>query len=145
MAVMQDPTGAFVSVWQPKLHIGYTLIGEPGAVGWNELRTRDPEAAKAFYSAVFGWTPEDSSVGGGYVEFKNNGQMVAGMMKLRFSRTNSRKSGAFSMASQFTSEPGLAWDSLARPLETEPPPGAATSDMVDTSIIACISANSTKL
>src|SRR5438094_6970045 len=52
--------------------------------------------------------------------------MVAGIIKLRFSRTNSRKSGAFSMASQFTSDAEDAW--LACSFEAEPLP-AATSDI----------------
>ena len=35
---------------------GAGLVNEPGALAWNELSTRDLEAAKDFYGAVFGWT-----------------------------------------------------------------------------------------
>lgn len=55
MAVLQDPLGTFVSIWQPKEHIGAQLINEPGTFVWNELATTDLAKAKAFYTTVFGW------------------------------------------------------------------------------------------
>jgi hypothetical protein len=57
MALFSDPTGAFFGVWQARSFKGAGVKGDPGAVGWNELNTRDPERAKEFYSAVFGWEP----------------------------------------------------------------------------------------
>lgn len=59
MAVFADPTGAFFGVWQPGTTIGAQLVNEPGAMCWNELATRDFEAAKRFYARVFGWTAAD--------------------------------------------------------------------------------------
>jgi predicted enzyme related to lactoylglutathione lyase len=56
MAVIQDPTGAFVSMWQARDHIGSGLVNTPGAITWNELATRDPQQAQDFYSALLGWT-----------------------------------------------------------------------------------------
>lgn len=56
MAIAQDPTGALFGVWQAGDMIGASLVNEPGGVGWNECRTRDPEQALAFYAAVFGYT-----------------------------------------------------------------------------------------
>ena len=56
MAVIQDPRGAFFLVWQPRQHIGASLVNEPGAMVWNELVTPDLEASKEFYSGLFGWT-----------------------------------------------------------------------------------------
>ena len=35
-----------------------------GAFSWNELMTTDPEAAKAFYSKLFGWTSKDMPMEG---------------------------------------------------------------------------------
>lgn len=35
-----------------------------GAFSWNELMTTDVPAAKAFYSALFGWTYEEMTIGG---------------------------------------------------------------------------------
>ncbi len=55
MAIVADPAGAVFAVWQPRDHIGAELVNEPNSLAWNELRTRDPEAAKTFYGAVFGW------------------------------------------------------------------------------------------
>jgi uncharacterized protein len=55
MAVFTDPEGAAFSVWQAKEHRGAQVVNEPGSLNFNNLHTRDPEAAKAFYGAVFGW------------------------------------------------------------------------------------------
>jgi uncharacterized protein len=56
MAVIGDPTGAVVALWQAKEHIGATLVNETGAVIWNELLTDGPDSALAFYEAVLGIT-----------------------------------------------------------------------------------------
>jgi len=55
MAVFADPEGAAFSVWQPNRHRGAKVVNEPGSLNFNGLHTRDPEGAKAFYGAVFGW------------------------------------------------------------------------------------------
>jgi predicted enzyme related to lactoylglutathione lyase len=55
MAVLADPAGAVFCVWQARGHRGATIVNEHGALNFNGLSTRDPEAAKAFYGAVFGW------------------------------------------------------------------------------------------
>jgi uncharacterized protein len=84
MALLHDPSGALVSVWQPRRHIGAALINEHGALCWNELLTRDPDAARAFYTALFGWTPTERDMGpmGTYTVFKLGDRQVAGMMRL---------------------------------------------------------------
>ena len=56
MAVLMDSVGAAFSIWQPGEHIGAQLVNEPGTLCWNELTTRDADAAKSFYAHVFGWT-----------------------------------------------------------------------------------------
>ena len=55
MATFTDPEGAAFGVWQPAEHRGAEVVNEHGGVNFNDLNTRDPEAAKAFYDAVFGW------------------------------------------------------------------------------------------
>jgi uncharacterized protein len=55
MAVVTDPEGAAFCLWQAKDHKGAKIINEHGALNFNGLATRDAEAAKAFYGAVFGW------------------------------------------------------------------------------------------
>ncbi len=55
MAVLTDPEGAAFCVWQAKAHRGAKVVNEHGALNFNGLATRDPDAAKSFYGAVFGW------------------------------------------------------------------------------------------
>lgn len=59
MAVFADPEGATICVWEPREHRGATVVNEPGSLNFNDLNTRDPEAAKAFYGAVFDWETLD--------------------------------------------------------------------------------------
>ncbi len=54
MAVVADPTGATVGLWQAAEHIGATRVNEPNTVIWNELVTTDNAAALPFYKAVAG-------------------------------------------------------------------------------------------
>jgi len=56
MAVLADPEGAVFCLWQAKEHTGAQVVNEHGTVNFNGLNTRDPEGAKAFYGAVFGWS-----------------------------------------------------------------------------------------
>jgi predicted enzyme related to lactoylglutathione lyase len=64
MAIFADSTGAVFGVWQPGTFAGAGIVNEPGAISWNELNTRDLNASKAFYGAVFGWTFEDMEMDG---------------------------------------------------------------------------------
>ena len=83
LAIVQDPTGAVLGLWQPARHIGATLVNDPGAMCMNQLNTTDPEAARTFYENVFGWT--FTSVGTDeqpYWGSHNRGSLNAGMMPL---------------------------------------------------------------
>lgn len=83
MAVFADPSGAPFAVWQPRAHIGAGLVNEPGTMCWHELTTRDPATAKAFYSAVLGWSAVDTDVEGvNYTEWQLSGGPIAGMMPM---------------------------------------------------------------
>jgi uncharacterized protein len=84
MAMFADPTGAMLSLWQPKKHQGYGVVREPGAVCWNELMTRGADRAKQFYSAVFGWNFKVGEVAGGgaYHEFSAGTQSIGGIMEM---------------------------------------------------------------
>lgn len=55
MAVIADPSGAMLGLWQPKAMAGYGLYGDSNTVGWNELMTPDIAGARDFYTTVFGW------------------------------------------------------------------------------------------
>jgi predicted enzyme related to lactoylglutathione lyase len=85
MAVVQDPTGAVFSLWEPKAHIGAEIIYEPGSLGWNELQTKDVAAASQFYSRMFGWSGSAISVAPGedYTHFKLGEQPVGGMIAIK--------------------------------------------------------------
>jgi uncharacterized protein len=58
MFIAADPSGAVFGIWQAGTHIGAGIVNEPGALSWEDLRSSDPEAARAFYSALFGYTFE---------------------------------------------------------------------------------------
>ena len=55
MAVVLDAGQASIGIWQPGLHKGFGLLGEPGAPSWFELHTRAYDASVQFYKDVFGW------------------------------------------------------------------------------------------
>lgn len=55
MAVIQDPTGAVLHLWQPLESIGAYVMGEPGSLCWAELMTSDTRKAGDFYRKVLGW------------------------------------------------------------------------------------------
>jgi uncharacterized protein len=79
MAFLAHPAGGMVGLWEPARHIGAELVNEPGALTWNQLHTRDQEAAAAFYDAVFGWTRTDF---GGQPVFSLGERGVAGMIDM---------------------------------------------------------------
>jgi len=87
MAIIQDPTGARLQLWEAKRHIGAKILNEPGALCWSELTTRDTNAAEAFYTGLFGWTAKHSAPSAAtapeYTEFSNHGQTGVGMMAMR--------------------------------------------------------------
>lgn len=83
MGMFQDPQGATISVWQPKTHLGADVVMETNSVGWQELATRDTAGAKAFYSALFGWTIHESKAGEmEYNEIENAGAHIGGIMPM---------------------------------------------------------------
>ena len=55
MAVVGDPGGAAVGIWQAGQFGGFDVISENGTPGWFELHTRSYADATRFYADVFGW------------------------------------------------------------------------------------------
>ena len=84
MAVLADPTGAVICLWEKKAHIGAEVVNEHGALSWNELVSPDVTAAAAFYEAVLGWRSETAPMPmGDYTVFfveGGNPQGIAGAM-----------------------------------------------------------------
>jgi uncharacterized protein len=80
MAVVQDPTGGVFGLWQAGSHIGTGRVNEPGTLVWNELLTRDYDAAKEFYAHVFSHTFTELGDGGfQYSTIEVDGQTVGGL------------------------------------------------------------------
>ncbi len=55
MAVVTDPGGDAIGIWQPGLHKGFGIFGEAGTPSWFELHTRNYDASVQFYREVFKW------------------------------------------------------------------------------------------
>ncbi len=83
MAVIQDPQGAYFMLWQPRDHIGASLVNAPGALVWNELQSPDLDASAAFYGDLFGWKMEPfEATQGTYLGIKNGDANNGGMREL---------------------------------------------------------------
>jgi predicted enzyme related to lactoylglutathione lyase len=58
LAVIADPAGAAVTVWQAGSRHGAGIVNEPSAWAMSLLSTPDPDGAAEFYGSVFGWLAE---------------------------------------------------------------------------------------
>lgn len=83
IAVIGDPAGAALCLFEGNNDNGMKLMDEPGAPCWFDCLSRDADAAKAFYEAVFGWTSETMDAGGmTYHLFLRDGQPTCGVMAM---------------------------------------------------------------
>lgn len=83
MAVIVDPAGAVICLWQPKESIGAEVVNEHGALIWNELISTDVDASTAFYANVLGWGMDPMPMGPDappYSVFTVAGEGIAGGM-----------------------------------------------------------------
>ena len=64
MAILADPTGAVFGLWQAGSMIGATRVNEPGGLVWEDLRSTDPESARSFYGALFGYAYDPVDMAG---------------------------------------------------------------------------------
>ncbi|GAA3101206.1 VOC family protein [Streptosporangium carneum] len=89
VAAFQDPSGAFLAVWQPvERPVERPVTPVPGtgagrdALVWNELVTSDVAGCEAFYRAVFDWGAKGADLAGTpYVEWHLHGRPVAGAVE----------------------------------------------------------------
>jgi uncharacterized protein len=80
MAIALDTAGAAFGIWQGENTTGIGAANEPGTLSWNEQLSRDWDASKAFYQAVFGYTYQDmSSEGFNYAMLTVDGHEVGGI------------------------------------------------------------------
>lgn len=83
MSIIRDLDGAVVALWEARNHPGAGLLGEPGAMCWHELLTRDTARAGEFYGSLLGWTRESTPMEKFiYTMFKRGEQMAGGMMPI---------------------------------------------------------------
>jgi predicted enzyme related to lactoylglutathione lyase len=78
-SLIQDPTGAEVSLWQPMGHIGARLVNEVGAWSWNELVTSQFDEARGFYADLLGWTAEDVPAAVRRASFSMGNLLIGGL------------------------------------------------------------------
>jgi predicted enzyme related to lactoylglutathione lyase len=85
MAIIQDPSGAMIGVWQAQNMTGAQLIDKPNSMGWAELNSRGVDKAKPFYTKLFNWGEKKTPAQGDnpeYTEFQAGGQSIAGAMEM---------------------------------------------------------------
>jgi uncharacterized protein len=84
MAIIQDPSGAYLGLWQATNMQGAQSTGA-NSMGWAELNARGFDKAESFYKNLFGWG-EKKTPGAGenpdYTEFQLHGDSVAGGMEM---------------------------------------------------------------
>ncbi len=81
MAVLRDPTGAVLGIWQPGKNTGLG-IGGVNTLCWADLSTPDRQRAKAFYEGIFGWriTPGKDKSADDYLHLQNGHQYIGGIL-----------------------------------------------------------------
>jgi predicted enzyme related to lactoylglutathione lyase len=86
MAIVQDPTGASFSIWQPKQHSGIKVAGVDGTLCWADLNSPDRDKAIPFYSALFGWQflPGKDGDTNGYLHIKIGEEFIGGATPSKF-------------------------------------------------------------
>ncbi len=83
MAMLADPAGGVLALWEAKGLAGVGLLSEPGAMTWNELVVQDVPLARGFYQRLFGWTASETRVPSGpCTVFELAGRPVAGLMEI---------------------------------------------------------------
>jgi uncharacterized protein len=65
LAVVADPAGAVICLWEAWARHGAALVNEPSAWAMSLLSTHDPEGARAFYGKMFGWEASPFDAGRG--------------------------------------------------------------------------------
>ena len=82
MAIVADPSGAEVGLWQPPEKADPPPEG-PGSLAWAELYTRSKAQAAGFYEKVFGWEVQDVRSGDdAYMVATLHDEPVAGVMPI---------------------------------------------------------------
>ena len=81
MAVVADPSGAILQLWEARRNPGLGVVNEPGALCWADLNTPDRDRIERFYTELFGWTigKEDEEPAHGYWHIRNGDAYIGGI------------------------------------------------------------------
>jgi predicted enzyme related to lactoylglutathione lyase len=85
MAIIQDPSGAMLGIWQSQNMTGAQVYDRPNSMGWAEVNSRGFEKAKPFYKKLFNWGEKKTAAVGEnpeYTEFQLGGKSIAGGMEM---------------------------------------------------------------
>jgi hypothetical protein len=84
MAIIQDPSGAYLGLWQAGKMQGSQSTGS-NAMGWAELNARGFDKAESFYKKLFSWGEKKTPAvneNPEYTEFQAGGESIAGGMEM---------------------------------------------------------------
>lgn len=71
IAIVKDPHGAFVGLWQAGDFGGLEVNNEPGAMMWAEYCSRQPNESLEFYCSLFGWEGDADQHNNKYTLLRN--------------------------------------------------------------------------
>ncbi len=121
MVILQDPTGATLSLWQAGKNIGTQLANHLNTLCWGELATPNTDTAGAFFTQLFGWSTKTGDAGGfNYTEIINGGRA-----DWRHDANDSRVGQHFHRTGCRTSQSKIATPSLTKPIARREPQSAA--------------------
>lgn len=80
MAVIADPRGARLALWEARAMIGAGRVNDPGCMCWNDLVSAHLDAAARFYPGLFGWEIRELPQAGGYRLVRNGDRSNGGML-----------------------------------------------------------------
>lgn len=63
LALVKDPTGAMLGLWQDKGHAGAQVANQPGTICWCELVTDNTERAARFFQRLLRWSTQVQDLG----------------------------------------------------------------------------------
>jgi predicted enzyme related to lactoylglutathione lyase len=93
MAMITEPTGARMCLWQAGTRQGTDAVSQPGCFTWAELHSTDPAASATFLTNVFGWQAvlDPAMPGNKYWTLQHfDGGFVAGLTGLPDAEEKSR-------------------------------------------------------
>jgi predicted enzyme related to lactoylglutathione lyase len=81
-AILQDPAGATLALWQQHQSMGTFVYNEVGSLCWSELVSTNVDASGKFHANLFGWKTSAMDMGpaGTYTIFKGAERDAGGMM-----------------------------------------------------------------